>query len=286
MMNVATRLVPPYETSGSGTPVRGINRVTPAAIVNVCSAIVTVSPVARGARRRPPDPTRCGALADQPDEEQEDRAVPSIPSSSPNADRMKSLAGNGIRSGDPRPSPVPTRPRTEREPALRELPVADVVHRGGFERVQPVRHAVLHVDERHVPDRAAGREQDPAGEEVPDPPARDPQHDDEDPEEEHRGSEVPLEEQHRKRGAPREEQRAQVLGSRKSQPSDARLEELALRREVRSEEDDDQDPPELGGLERDRSDVGPQARSVPLEPHPRHDRQEQQAEPSSPIVYV
>ncbi len=89
----------------------GIKRVTPAAIVNVCSAIVTVRPVARSLpnvssrssatrRPRPISATKSSRTA----------AVPSIPSSSPNADRMKSLAGNGIRSGDPRPRPVPTSP--------------------------------------------------------------------------------------------------------------------------------------------------------------------------------
>ena len=196
---------------------------------------------------------------------------------------MKSLAGNGIRSGDPRPSPVPTRPpRREREPALRELAVADVVHRGGFERVQPVRHAVLHVGERHVPDRAAGREEEPAGEEVAEPPARDPQHDDEDPEEEHRGSEVAFQEQDREGGGPREQQRAQVLGSRESEPSDARLEELPLRGEVRREEDDDQDLPELRGLERERTELRPQARPVDRQSDPRYHREQQQHQAEEP----
>ena len=36
--------------------------------------------------------------------------VPSSPSSSPIAAKMKSVAANGIRPGDPWPSPVPTIP--------------------------------------------------------------------------------------------------------------------------------------------------------------------------------
>ena len=196
---------------------------------------------------------------------------------------MKSLAGNGIRSG--RSPPEPRADQTaarEREPALRELAVADVVHRGGFERVQPVRHAVLHVGERHVPDRAAGREQDPAGEEVPNPPARDPQHDDEDPEEEHRGSEVAFQEENREGGGPREQQRAKVLGSRESEPSDARLEELPLRGEVRREEDDDQDLPELRGLKRERTQLRPQACPVDRQSDPRYHGEQQQHQAEEP----
>ncbi len=150
------------------------------------------------------------------------------------------------------------------------------MHRGRLQRVQPVRDPVLHVRERDVADRPADREEEAAGEQVPDPSAGDPEQHDEHAEEEHRGAEVAFEEQDREGGTPREQQRAEILRAREAEPSDARLEELALGREERGQEDDDQDLPELGRLERDRPEVGPQTGSVHGQPDPGDDRQEQE----------
>ncbi len=128
----------------------GMSRVTPAAIVNVCSAIVVVSPVARS---RPKASSRSRAIAeaasDQRDEEQEDRGR--AEHAELLAERRQDEVARRERDQVGRSATetgADEAARREREPALRELSVADVVHRGRLERVQPVGDAVLDVRQR------------------------------------------------------------------------------------------------------------------------------------------
>ncbi len=93
------------------TPVRGMTRVTPPTITNVCTPMIIVSPPANSfengrsawsAMRNPLPMRRRKAVRIA--------TVPSRPSSSPIAANTKSVDAAGIFWGLPSPSPVPANP--------------------------------------------------------------------------------------------------------------------------------------------------------------------------------
>ena len=100
---------------GSVMPVSGMRRVTPPTITNDCSAIVATSPVAvsdamsERARTAVASPrrhsTRYAATMAAP---------PMRPSSSPMAEKMKSVTTKGMRVGRPCPGPTPVNPPAAR----------------------------------------------------------------------------------------------------------------------------------------------------------------------------
>ena len=114
------------------------------------------------------------------------------------------------------------------------------------------------------------------------PSARDPEHHDEHREVQERCAQILLQEQDGQGRRPRDRQRSKVLPSREREPSGAGSEHLALVRQVRGQEDDDQDLPELRRLERQRTDRDPQSSAVDLAPQARDDRQQQHHEPRQP----
>src|SRR6266540_4143498 len=102
---------PPYETNGSVTPVRGMSRVTPPRMTNVWMPMMLVRPAANSfgngrsactAIRNPAATSSRNAIRIA--------TVPSSPSSSPIAEKMKSVDAFGILSGLPSPRPVPAKP--------------------------------------------------------------------------------------------------------------------------------------------------------------------------------
>ena len=92
-------------------PVRGMSRVTPPTMTNTCIPNTNVRPAASsrekssGARRAITNPRPISRKYSS-----STAVVPSNPSSSPMAEKMKSVATSGISSGLPRPHPTPDSP--------------------------------------------------------------------------------------------------------------------------------------------------------------------------------
>ena len=113
----------------------------------------------------------------------------------------------------------------------------------------------MHV-RRRAPDRERADEEQPErGGDEREPRGRDVEQREEDPVVEERAAEVVRHEEDEHRAAPDDEQRPPIL-----QP--ALREHLALLAQVRGEEDDERDLPELARLELEPADVHPEARAV------------------------
>ena len=96
---------------GSVTPVSGISRVTPPMMTNACSDIDATRPVAVNAAMSVL--ARAAVASPRMAKTRKHRTIaapPSNPSSSPIAEKMKSVATKGMRSGMPAPSPTPVSP--------------------------------------------------------------------------------------------------------------------------------------------------------------------------------
>ena len=107
---------PPWLMKGSVMPVRGIRRVTPPTMMNACSTMMDVQPVAmneltsvfaRAAVTRP-------RIAKHK-KSKSTPAAPSKPASSAMATKMKSDSTTGICSAMPLPTPTPTSPPSASE---------------------------------------------------------------------------------------------------------------------------------------------------------------------------
>ena len=134
------------------TPVSGITRVTPPMITNAWTPRIVASPAANSCENGRFDWIAMrNALPTRSRKPPMTATVPISPSSSPMAEKMKSVVATGITLGLPSPRPVPVKPAgAEREQALGEL--VPVVLRIG-PRVEPGGHALLHVAERLVRER-------------------------------------------------------------------------------------------------------------------------------------
>ena len=248
-------------------PVSGITRVTPPMMTNVCTPRIVARPAANSFENgrsawtamRNPLPTSSRKHDDA-------RAtVPSRPSSSPMAAKMKSVDATGIMSGLPSPRPVPAKP---------PVPNAYRPARAGSPRSR--RSATGRATCRRGPARgrtAGTRRTAPAtnstsaGDEVRGAVGRDVEHRHEHGEEQQRRAEVLLRTMHEDRDAPGEQQRAEVLRVGQVQPADAaaaRREQLALLDQVGGEEHDQQHLRRLAGLEVERAERDPQAGAVDL----------------------
>ena len=128
-------------------------------------------------------------------------------------------------------------------------------------------------------------EQEPADRQVRRPFGGDPEERHEQREEQQRAAEVLLADHHDERRRPREQHRAEVLGIRERNRSDASAadgEELALLHEVGREEEGEEDLGELAGLEVDRSDAHPDAGAEVLPADAGHEREQQKGEAEEP----
>ena len=90
---MATSDEPPYDTNGSVMPVRGISRVTPPTMMNVCNPRIVVSPAANSFENERPDSTAMRKpLPTMSRKQMTTASAPMRPSSSPIAAKMKSVA--------------------------------------------------------------------------------------------------------------------------------------------------------------------------------------------------
>src|SRR5581483_10304308 len=137
----------------------------------------------------------------------------------------------------------------------RHLPVERAVHLVRRPRLDPVDDALPHVRRALVHGGGADEEEDDEDEDELQARGRRVEDGEEDPVVEERATEVVGGEEHEHRAAPDDEQRPPVLHAALSQ-------HLALFAQVRREEDDERDLPELAGLELQAAEVDPQPRSV------------------------
>ena len=108
---LATSDEPPYETNGNVMPVSGITRNTPPRIKNVCKAMIVAIPAANNfANGRAASIAMRYALPIRSMNAATTPIVPTSPSSSPIAAKMKSVAASGTIPGWPSPRPVPPIP--------------------------------------------------------------------------------------------------------------------------------------------------------------------------------
>ncbi len=111
MMKLERSDEPPRLMKGSVTPVRGMRRVTPPMMTNACMEIAATRPTPTNAARS--DLARAAVMNPRIANSRKSRmtaAAPRSPSSSPMAEKMKSVETNGMRVGMPLPIPVPTIP--------------------------------------------------------------------------------------------------------------------------------------------------------------------------------
>ena len=159
--------------------------------------------------------------------------------------------------------------------AQRQLAGLSAVDRLARPRVQPDRHALVHVGDALVDERGAADEEDETREHVRRASGRGVHHREEDPELQQGAAEVVRLHEHEHRGAPEQEQRPEIL-------EPALRERLALVAQVGGEEDDQHDLRELAGLELERADLDPQPRAVDRLADPRDRRQRHQDDRGDP----